>query len=57
MIAPDYPDAERVRKEIRDVLKTVETYEVVGKWVTSRSGAEYVTTQEIRSVSIFFYSF
>ena len=56
VIAPDYPDAERVREEIRDVLKTVETYEVVGKWVTSitsRSGEEYVTTQAIRSVSIF----
>ncbi len=57
VIAPDYPDAERLRKEIRDVLKTVETYEVVGKWVTSCSGAEYVMTQEIRSVSIFSYSF
>jgi hypothetical protein len=51
VIAPDYPEAERVREEIRNVLETVETYEVVGKWVTSRSGAEYVTTQEIRSVS------
>ncbi len=50
VIAPDYPDAERVCKEIRDVLKTVETYEVVGKWVTSCSG---MTTQAIRSVSIF----
>ncbi len=57
VIAPDYPDAERVHEEICDVLKTVETYEVVGKWVTSCSGAEYVTTQEIRSVSIFSYSF
>ncbi len=53
VIAPDYPDAERVCNEIRNVLKTVETYEVVGKWVTSRSSAEYVTTQAIRSVSIF----
>ena len=53
VIAPDYPDAERVCKEICDVLETVETYEVVGKWVTSRSSAEYVTTQAIRSVSIF----
>ncbi len=33
VIAPDYPDAERVREEIRNVLDTVETYEVVGKWV------------------------
>ncbi len=57
VIAPDYPDAERIRKGICNVLETVETYEVVGKWVTSRSGAEYVTTQEIRSVSIFSYSF
>ncbi len=57
VIAPDYPDAERIREEIRNVLKTVETYEVVGKWVTSRSGAEYVTAQEICSVSIFSYSF
>ncbi len=56
VIAPEYPDAERVRDEVRDVLNTVETYEVVGKWVTSvtfRSGKEYVTTQAIRSVSIF----
>ncbi len=50
MIALDYPDAECVREEIRDVLETVKTYEVVGKWVTSCSG---VTTQAIRSVSIF----
>ncbi len=57
VIAPDYPDAERVCKGICNVLETVETYEVVGKWVTSHSGAEYVTTQEIRSVSIFSYSF
>ncbi len=53
VIAPDYPDAERVCEEIRNVLETVETYEVVGKWVTSGSGAEYVTTQAICSVSIF----
>jgi hypothetical protein len=60
VIAPDYPDAERVRKEICDVLDTVETYEVVGKWVTSitsHSDEEFVTTQEIRSVSICSYSF
>ncbi len=60
VIAPDYPDAEHVREEIRDVLDTVETYEVVGKWVTSVtycSGEEFVTTQEIRSVSICSYSF
>ncbi len=57
VIALDYPDAERIRKGICDVLETVKTYEVVGKWVTSRSGAEYVTTQEIHSVSIFSYSF
>jgi hypothetical protein len=56
VIAPDYPDAERVREEVCNVLNTVETYEVVGKWVTSitsRSGEEYVTTQAIRSMSIF----
>ncbi len=56
VIAPEYPDAERIRDEVRDVLNTVETYEVVGKWVTSvtsRSGEEYVTTQAIRSVSKF----
>jgi hypothetical protein len=60
VIAPDYPDAERVREEICDVLDTVETYEVVGKWVTSvtsRSDEEFVTTQEIRSVSICSYLF
>ncbi len=53
VVAPDYPDAERVHKGIHDVLQTVETYEVVGKWVTSRRGSEFVTTQAIRSVSIF----
>ncbi len=57
VIAPDYPDAEQVCKGICDVLETVETYEVVGKWVTSCSGTEYVTTQEICSVSIFSYLF
>ncbi len=60
VIAPDYPDAERVREKIRDVLDTVETYEVVGKWVTSitsRSDEEFVMTQEIRSVSICSYLF
>ncbi len=31
VIAPDYPDAERVREGICDVLETVETYEVVRK--------------------------
>ncbi len=56
VIALEYPDAECVRDEVCYVLDTVETYEVVGKWVTSvtsRSGKEYVTTQAIRSVSIF----
>ncbi len=60
VIAPDYPNAERIREEIRDVLYTVKTYEVVGKWVTSvtsRSDEEFVTTQEIRSVSICSHSF
>ncbi len=60
VIAPDYPDAERVHEEICDVLDTVKNYEVVGKWVTSvtsPSGAEFVTTPEIRSVSIFSYLF
>ncbi len=60
VIAPDYPDTERVCKEIRDVLDTVETYEVIGKWVTSvtsHSNEEFVTTQEIRSVSICSYLF
>jgi hypothetical protein len=57
IIAPDYPEAEHVCKRICNLLETVETYEVVGKWVTSRSGAEYVTTPEIRSVSIFSYLF
>ncbi len=60
VIAPDYPNAERVREEIRNVLNTVETYEVVGKWVTSvtfRSDEEFLATQEICSVSICSYSF
>ena len=56
-IAPDYPDAEGVREAIRDVLETVEHFGLVGRWVTSHSGAEYVTNQEIRSVSIISYSF
>ncbi len=60
VIASDYPDAERVREEICNVLDTVKTYEVVRKWVTSvtsRSNEEFVTTQEIRSVNICSYSF
>ena len=56
-IAPDYPDAERVSGAIDAVLETVETFDLEGKWVTSRSGAELVTTQEIRDVSIFPYLF
>ncbi len=60
VIALDYPDAERVREEICNVIDTVKTYELVGKWVTSvtsPSGAEFVTTPEICSVSIFSYLF
>jgi hypothetical protein len=54
-IVLDYPDAERVSEAIRDVLRVVLSYDLEGKWVTSCvSGAEYVTTREIRSVSIYF---
>jgi len=56
-IAPDYPDAERVSGAINAVLETVEDFGLEGKWVTSLSGAELVTTQEIRDVSIFPYLF
>jgi hypothetical protein len=56
-IAPDYPVAERVSKAIHDVLNAVKEFGLEGKWVTSRSGVEYVTNQEIRSVSIFPYLF
>ena len=40
------------------VLHVVRMYDLEGKWVTSRvSNAEFVTTKEIRSVSISAFSF
>ncbi len=56
-IDPKFPDAERVSGAIDAVLETVKTFDLEGKWVTSCSGAELVTTREIRSVSIFPYLF
>ncbi len=57
-IAADFPNAEPVSKAINGVNDVVSHYDLEGKWVTSCvSDAEYVTTREIRSVSIFPYLF
>ena len=57
-IAAVFPNAEHVSEKVNDLRRVVLNYDLEGKWVTSRvSGAEYVTTHEIRSVSIFPYLF
>ena len=57
-IAADFPNAERVSEAVDDVRRALFGFDLVGKWVTSRvSGAEYVTTREIRHVSIYPYLF
>jgi hypothetical protein len=57
-IAAVFPNAEHVSEKVNDLRRVVLNYDLEGKWVTSRvSGAEYVTTRKIRSVSIFPYLF
>jgi hypothetical protein len=55
----NFPNAELVSNAMGGVLHVVRMYDLEGKWVTSRvSNAEFVTTKEIRtvSISVFFYS-
>ncbi len=57
-IAAVFPNAEHVSEKVNDQRRVVLNYDLEGKWVTSCvSGAEYVTTREICSVSIFLYLF
>jgi hypothetical protein len=54
----NFPNAELVGNVLGGVLHVVRMYDLEGKWVTSRvSNAEFVTTKEIRSVSISALSF
>jgi hypothetical protein len=54
----NFPNAELVSNAMSGVLHVVRMYDLEGKWVTSRmSNAEFVTTEEIRSVSISAFSF
>ena len=54
---PRFPDAERVSEAIGNVLTVVDTYKLLGIWVTSRvSNTEYATTKEIRKVSLCMFS-
>ncbi len=49
----NFPNAKLVSNTMGGVLHVVRMYNMEGKWVTSRmSNAEFVTTKEIRSVSI-----
>ncbi len=55
-----FPNAELVSNTTDGVLHVVGMYDLAGKWVTSRvsnTEREFVTTKEIRSVSIFAFSF
>ena len=55
----NFPNAELVSNAMGGVLHVIRMYNLEGKWVTSRvSNAEFVTTKEIRtvSISVFFYS-
>ncbi len=54
----NFPNAELISNAMGSVLHVVRMYDLEGKWVTSRvSNAEFVTTNEIRSVSISAFSF
>ncbi len=55
-----FPNVELVSNAMYGVLHVVEMYNLAGKWVTSRVSnveREFVTTKEIRSVSILVFSF
>ncbi len=54
----NFPNAELISNAMGGVLHVVRMYNLEGKWVTSHmSNAEFVTTKEIRSVSISAFSF
>ncbi len=54
----NFPNAELISNALGGVLHVVRMYDLEGKWVTSRvSNAEFLTTKEIRSVSISAFSF
>ncbi len=54
----NFPNAELVSDALSGALHVVRMYDLEGKWVTSRmSNAEFLTTKEIRSVSISAFSF
>jgi hypothetical protein len=54
----NFPNAELVSNAMGGVLHVVRMYDLEGKWFTSCvSNAEFVTTKEIRSVSISAFSF
>ncbi len=49
----NFSNAELVSNALGGVLHVVRMYDLEGKWVTSRmSNTEFLTTKEIRSVSI-----
>jgi hypothetical protein len=55
-----FPNAELISIAMDSVLHVVGMYNLAGKWVTSRMSnaeREFVMTKEIRSVSIFAFSF
>ncbi len=56
----EFPNAELVSDAMDGVRHVVWMHDLAGKWVTSRvsnAEREYVMTKEIRSVSIFAFSF
>jgi hypothetical protein len=54
----NFPNTELVSNAMGGVLHVVRMYDLEGMWVTSRvSNTEFVTTKEIRSVSISAFSF
>ena len=58
LISAAFPDADIVSTGVARVLGVVKQYRLVGKWVTARlkNTREYMTTQQIRDVSIFAFS-
>ena len=58
LISAAFPDAHIVSTGVACVLKVVERYGLVGKWVTARIKytGEYMTTEQIRDVSIIAFS-
>ena len=58
LVSAAFPDANAVNVGIVCVLKVVEQYGLVGKWVTARikHTGEYMITKQIRDVSIIAFS-